>query len=66
MKNVIFEASYCDYEEGHFVLIWESNGFLFVNERGNNVMCGDYDIIRMIEDDEAIEIMLTLEAYQDV
>ena len=67
MKNIIFEAAYSDYEEGRYVLIWESNGLLFLNDRGNCPAFGaDWDEIRMIEDDEAMEIMIEMEAFQDV
>lgn len=58
MRNVLFQSSNFDYEEGYSIIIWEQNGSYFIRIRGHNVMTGDYDTKQKITSDEALEIMM--------
>ena len=58
MRNIMFQASSFDYEEGYSVVIWEQNGSYFVRTKGHSVMIGEYDEKRKITSEEALEIMM--------
>jgi hypothetical protein len=55
--NILFQASWCDYEEGYQITIIEEDGQLYKLSNGHNVMIGDYDSKTEISQEEAWEIM---------
>lgn len=65
MRNIMFKASWNDYEECHSVVIWEQNGNYFLRIRGHNVMIGDYYEKIRITSEEAIKIMIEEIEYED-
>lgn len=58
MRNILFQSSDCNYEEGSSIIIWEQDGKYIIREFGHCVYSGDYDNRRQITSDEAIIIML--------
>jgi hypothetical protein len=65
MRNIMFQSSWADYEESHSVVIWEQNGNYFVRTQGHNVMTGDFDEKHQVTSEEALEIMMEEEAFED-
>jgi hypothetical protein len=58
MRKLLFSASSHGYEEGYTVKIYEDSGRLQLHIYGHACLIGDYETVREISQDAAMELML--------
>lgn len=67
--NIVFEASWCDWEEYGWIYIFEKDGKYYALEGGHCVMCESYDTtwddLYLVSEDEALELMFRWAEHED-